>query len=216
MKSSVRIVLIACAIVLCALSPGFAQESGHEEHGGTSTQETREKQGETAENGEHNEAEGHGGRHYHMNDVGIFLGATDEHGHDTEFTWGLEYRRMISKRWAIGGFFDHAGGELRNAILAPSVTWLPVGRLQITAAPGIEFHRGRGSTEGCGCEPHTKSEDPEQIGLVDEDETYFVFRLGAGWNFPVGQNYAITPQINLDLVEGERVWVYGLVFAYAW
>jgi hypothetical protein len=74
----------------------------------------------------------------------------------------------------------------------------------------------RGSSEGVGPAPHTRSEDPEQIGLFDEDETYFVFRLGAGWNFPVSQHYAITPQINLDLVEGERIWVYGLAFAYAW
>lgn len=202
MKSPPLVVITALfSVVLCA-TPSLAQETEQQEHA------------EAAEHEEHGDE--HGGRHWHTNDVGIFLGATDERGHDTEFTWGLEYRRLIAKRWGLGVLFDYAGGELRNAILAPTLTWLPVGRLQILVAPGIEFHRGRGSTEDCGCDPHAKSEDPEQIGLFDEDESYFVFRLGVGWNFAIGQNYAITPQINLDLVEGERVWVYGLAFAYAW
>jgi len=210
-----RTVILAILSILLVASLGAAQETEHQQHSTPPEDEAHEDEhGEVAEHEEHGEQ--HGGRHWHTNDVGIFLGATDEHGHDTEATLGLEYRRIIANRWAIGGLFDYAGGELRNTILAPSLTWLPVGRLQITAAPGIEFHKGRGNTEGCGCDPHTKSEDPDPIGLFDEDETFFVFRLGAGWNFPVGQNYAITPQINLDLVDGEKVWVYGFVFAYAW
>lgn len=209
---------ILMAAVLTILAYGIPSAAQHTEHADeTSEQQSEERHEEHSEEAEHEEhGEEHGGRHWHTNDVGIFLGATDEHGHDTEFTWGLEYRRMFAKRWAIGGLFDYAGGGLRNAFLAPSVTWLPVGRLQLTAAPGVEFHRGRGSSEDCGCTRGFKSDDSGGHGGVDEDATYFVFRLGAGWNFPVGENYAITPQINLDLVEGEKVWVYGLVFAYAW
>jgi hypothetical protein len=209
------LVFAALVSILCHGAPGAAQHTEQAEE--TAAQPAENQHEEHIEEAAHEEhGEEHGGRHWHTNDLGIFLGATDEHGHETEFTWGLEYRRMIAKRWAIGGLFDYAGGELRNMILAPSITWLPVGRLQITAAPGIEFHRGRGSSEDCGCGHALKSAEPDAAGLVDEDETYFVFRLGAGWNFAVGRNYAITPQINLDLVEGEKVWVYGLVFAYAW
>ena len=215
MHLSTRIAALIFISVLLVVFQVQAQETEDQEHGAPAENEAREEaHAEETEHDEHSEK--HGGRHWHTNDVGVFLGATAEHGHETELTWGLEYRRLIARHWGIGVLFDYAGGELRDAILAPSLTWLPVGRLQILAAPGIEFHRGRGSTEGCGCAPHTKSEDPDQIGLADEDETYFVFRLGAGWNFPVGQSYGITPQINLDLVEGEKIWVYGVAFAYAW
>ena len=123
-----------------------------QEHGTTPALETREEEhAEEAEHEEHGESEGHGGSLHHKNDVAIFLGGTDEHGHPTEFTWGLDYKRRVAERWAVGGLFDHAGGSLRNAIVAASVTWLPVGKLSLTAAPGIEFHRGRSSNEGCGC-----------------------------------------------------------------
>jgi hypothetical protein len=215
MKFSRFLLFAVFVSILVYGPPATAQHTEHaEEMVAHATEDQTEEHAEEAAHEEHGEE--HGGRHWHTNDVGIFLGATDEHGHDTELTWGLEYRRLIAKRWGLGVLFDYAGGELRNAILAPTLTWLPVGRLQILMAPGIEFHRGRAATEDCGCDPHGKSEDPEQIGLFDEDETYFVLRIGAGWNFAVGQNYAITPQINLDLVEGEKVWVYGLAFAYAW
>jgi hypothetical protein len=100
--------------------------------------------------------------------------------------------------------------------VAASVTWLPVGNLTLTAAPRIEFHQGRGAPPGCGCAGTSKSEDPDQIGLFDEDATYFVMRFWVGWGFPIGQSYAIEPQVNLDLVEGEKVWVYGVNFIYAW
>jgi len=203
------------SLLLCA-TPSLAQEAEHEEHGATPAHEARdEEHGDVAENEKHGEERG--GRPHHANDFCIFLGATDEHGHDTELTWGIDYRRMVAKRWAVGGLFDYAGGELRNAILAASVTWLPVGRLQLLVAPGIEFHRRRGSSSGgCGCDGRALRDESGGHSQIDEDATYFVFRLGAGWNFPVGHHYAITPEINLDLVEGERVWVYGLVFAYAW
>lgn len=56
----------------------------------------------------------------------------------------------------------------------------------------------------------------EETGEADQDATYFVFRLGVGWVFPIGQSYAIEPQLNLDLVNGEKVWVYGVNFIYAW
>ena len=105
---------------------------------------------------------------------------------------------------------------MRNAIIAASVTWMSDFGLTLTAAPGIEFHKGRSSNEGCGCSGSTKSEEAGEDGEADEDGTYFVLRLGVGWGFPIGENYAIEPQVNLDLVEGEKVWVYGVNFIYAW
>ena len=208
-----RMVILVLFSILLVASLGAAQEAEHQERGTPPEHEAHEEEhAEEAEHEEHGEVEGHGGRPHHKNDFAIFLGGTDEHGHPTEFTWGLDYKRRVAEHWAVGGLFDYAGG-LRNAIVAVSATWLPVGNLTLTAAPGIEFHQGRSSNEGCGCVGSDKS---EETGEADEDATYFVFRLGVGWGFPIGQSYAIEPQVNLDLVNGEKVWVYGANFIYAW
>ena len=216
MKTPALVVIAALFSMALWVMPSLAQEAEHEEHGSTPAHEAHEEEhGEAAEHEEH--GEGHGGRPHHANDFAVFLGATDEHGHDTELTWGLDYRRMVADHWAVGALFDYAGGDLRNAILAATVTWFPVGGLQLLAGPGIEFHRGRGAADGgCDCHEAFKSEATDPHGEFDEDATYFVFRLGIGWGFPIGRHYGITPQVNLDLVEGERVWVYGLSFTYAW
>ena len=217
MNRSTQLMIPAILVILLGGLQGAAQEAEHSEHGATPAKEAHEEvHAEEAEHQEHGEAEGHGGRPHHKNDFAIFLGGTDEHGHPTEFTWGLDYKRRVAKRWAVGGLFDYAGGSLRNSIVAASVTWWPVARLTLTAAPGIEFHNGRSSKNSCGCGGSTQSEEPEEHGEADEDATYFVLRLGVGWGFPIGESYAIEPQINLDLVEGEKVWVYGLNFIYAW
>lgn len=210
-----RTVILALFSILLVASLGAAQEAEHEEHGTPPEHEVHgEDHAEETENEEHGEE--HGERPHHLNDFSIFLGATDEHGHETELTWGLDYRRVIAHRWAVGALFDYAGGDLRNAIFAASITWFPVGRLQLTAAPGIEFHRARGSTDDCGCGGALKSEDPDQTDHFDEDARYFLFRLGAGWHFPVGRAYGIVPNVNVDFVDGEKVLVYGVNFAFAW
>jgi len=216
MSRNTHLMILAILVVLVGALPVTAQEAEHTENDAPPEQTTHEEeQAEEAEHEEHGKAEGHGGRSHHKNDAAIFLGGTDEHGHPTEFTWGLDYKRRVAEHWAVGGLFDYAGG-LRNAIVAASVTWWHGAGLSLTAAPGIEFHRGRSSSEGCDCGGSTESEETGEHGEADEDATYFVVRLGVGWGFPIGESYIVEPQVNLDLVEGEKVWVYGVNFIYAW
>jgi hypothetical protein len=162
---------------------------------------------EHATHDEHAEAAGHHGsdEHHFKNGLSVFLGATDEPGHGTEFTIGGEYGRALSPNWTVGGLIDWAAGDQRNLVIAPAVWWKPFGKgLLLLAAPGIEWHDGRGGT----VDHHLKAEEPE----VDEDETFFVMRLGVGYSFHVGSRYGVIPQVNLDLVDGHEVWVYGVAF----
>ena len=151
------------------------------------------------------EAEPHGEEAHHFkNGLSLFLGATNEHGHGTEGTWGLEYGRAISPRWTVGGLIDYAGGGQRNLVIAPAVFWKPLGGgFVLLAAPGIEYHNGRGEVD------HHLF---KAAAAEDKDETYFVFRLGAAYYFHVGSRYGIGPTVNLDLVNGHEVWVYGVNF----
>jgi len=178
-----------------------------------SDQEQVTQEAEHAKAAEHGDSGGHeadshsGHLRAHKNEIAIFVGGTDEHGHDTEFTWGLDYKRRVAERWALGMLFDYAGGGLRNAVLAPSVSFWPpgLGNLQLLAAPGVEFHQGR---DGGG---HEKAEEG---GGADKDATYFLFRLGIAYDIHLGERFGIVPMVNLDFVNNEEVWVYGFAFTY--
>ena len=180
---------------------GFA-EAVHDDHGESA------EQAENAEHGEHaEEAEHHGeGHHEYKNGLAIFLGVTNEPGHGDEGTWGLDYARSLSDTWAVGGLIDYAGGDQRNLIIAPMVVWKPFGSgLAFTAAPGLEYHKGRGAD----ADPHVLKADSNG---EDSDEKYFVMRFGAAYWFHVGSRYGIGPNVNLDLVDSHEVWVYGVSF----
>ena len=197
MNSNHRILIGTLAIVLFFTLPGSAQETGHGEHAQAPEAETVQEHSSSAEHDEHAEFK---------NELVLFLGATDESGHPSEFTWGLEYIYEISHRWGIGAFVDYAGGSLRNAAIGVPFVYNPGGQWFLMAAPGIEYHNGRGdSVEGHKAEAH---------GETDENEKYFLFRLGVSYSVPIGEHYSVLPAVYLDLVKGEEVWVYGLNFAY--
>jgi hypothetical protein len=180
-----------------AAHPGEDQKHGqHEEHA------EHGEHAEQAEAAEHHEAAGH----HHKHELALFLGATDEPGHDPEFSLGFEYEYRFAPRWGIGGLFDYAGGELRNTVLGIPVYWHPGGGWKLIAAPGLEHHNGRNGESGA----HAKS---DAHGEADKDETYFLIRLGVAYDIHIGSRYGLAPAINLDLVNNEEVWVYGLNFA---
>jgi len=198
-----RVVGVGPLILALVAMPALAVENDDEHH-------AREAEhGDAAEHAENVEQEGEHSSHHSRdfkNEVALFLGGTEEHGHDTEFTWGLDYKRRIAERWAVGALFDYAGGDLRNAVLAPMVAFLPgLGNLQLLAAAGVEFHQGRG---GGG---HQKS---GEAGEADQDATYFLFRVGVGYDIHLGESFGLVPTINLDFVNNEEVWVYGLAVTY--
>ena len=175
----------------------------HDEHG-----EAAAHDGEGAHSGHHD-------RSHLKNEFAVFLGATDEEGHATQFTWGFDYKRRVADRVAVGAFMDHAGGDLRNSLVGALVVWWPVGNLELYAGPGIEFHDGR-NQDGDGGDGGHDGHDEEGHGGPDANATYFAFRIGAGWDFHIGQNYGIVPTVALDLVDGEQVWVYGIAATYGW
>lgn len=186
--------MVAILVVTVGVWPGTAvAEEEHSEH---------------AEAVEHAEgAEEHGEAHPdYKNGLALFLGVTDEPGHGTDGTVGLEYTYELSERWGIGGILDYAGPDQRNLVVAPAVFWSPWGGgLTFLAAPGVEFHNGRGEAEH-----HLLKSEGDEEG--DPDETFFVMRFGVAYWFHVGSRYGIAPAVDLDLVDGEEVWVYGVNF----
>jgi len=188
------------AIVLVSGGPAVAQDSA---------EAPREDHGDAVE---HSESAGHeehtAGKHkIYKNSLGVFLGVTDEAGHDLEGTWGIEYTRNFSEKWGIAAVAEYAGGELRNTVLIAQGIWRPWGGLEFFAGPGVEHHDGRTPREF-----HEKSSSE---GGPDKDENYFIFRVGTGYHIHLSHRVGLAPAVYLDLVDGEKVWVYGLNIAYA-
>ena len=129
--------------------------------------------------------------------VGVFLGFTDEEGHDPEFTQGLEYSYRVNPSWSVGVMVEYAGGEMRNDVAAVPFSWFPHAGWFFRAGPGIEYHNGR---------------DTAPTG-EDLDERNFLFKIGGGYEFELGRRFILAPNYNLDFVDGEHVSVYGLSFA---
>lgn len=109
----------------------------------------------------------------------------------------------------MGGLFEYTDG-LRNTIFAVPFYWHPGGSWKLIAAPGVEFHNGRGEA----VTPHKSEGGEEGHGEADEDETYFLFRIGVAYDIHLGGSWGLAPAVDLDFVEGERVLVYGVSLTY--
>ena len=44
--------------------------------------------------------------------------------------------------------------------------------------------------------------------------TYFLFRVGLAYDIHLDERFGMAPGVNLDFVNGEEVWVYGLTLTY--
>ncbi|MEO1078432.1 MAG: hypothetical protein AAFY29_02680 [Pseudomonadota bacterium] len=115
--------------------------------------------------------------------LGLFLGETSEDRRGS-FTLGLEYEYRISPELGLGLTAEHIGGDFdTNVFVVPIARHY--GPWKVYAGPGVERRDG------------------ENEGLL---------RVGVEYGFHFG-DYEISPQIDFDWVDGERLFVVGVVFA---
>ena len=131
----------------------------------------------------------------HRNAVELFLGGvteTDESA--TGFGVGLGYVRHLSTMWSLGVAGELSTSEVsRDWLITIPVYFKPTGGLVLWTGPVIE-----GSDEA-----------PEDGG-DSERATNLGVRFGTAWEFEVGERFTLSPEVNLDLVDGSSTWVYGL------
>ena len=120
--------------------------------------------------------------------IELFLGNTHEDGEDG-FSVGLSYEYRLSQLFGIGGIVESASGVLREWVLAVPLFLHPYKGWRFLVAPGVDI--------------------PE-----DEGDNEFLFRVGAAYEFEIGEKWAITPEFNVDFVDNSEVFVYGLSFGY--
>ena len=102
--------------------------------------------------------------------------------------------------------YDHE----ETTLLVAALFWRPFGqRFQVFGGPGIEY---------VDAEHHAAPETPVPLssaaaGHDGDDDSEFAFRLGAGYEVPLGR-FSLTPLVTADLIDGRTTWVYGVAFGY--
>jgi len=141
----------------------------------------------------------HGEQHHHMNHIAFLVGNAKEEQedghHESGGMWGIEYiRQIVNEHWRIGAAFEmetFGDNHDRYGVLAFPVSYFVTPSWRVFVAPGLEFGE------------HWKSED----GMI---------RLGTGYTFELTERFSITPEAQVDFVEGgKEVYVLSLAFGLA-
>jgi hypothetical protein len=129
------------------------------------------------------EAHGEGAEHG-KHALGPFIGVTRENGESRE-TIGIEYSYRINTRWSVGGVIERAERDKHSTLAIVFAHWWPYKGLYLGAGVGRK--------------------DPGE-------ERENTFRATLGYEFELGGGWGISPQANLDVIEGhENEEVYGIV-----
>ena len=128
----------------------------------------------------------HGAEHvHHPNVLGLFLGVTGEDRRDADFTVGIEYERLINKSFGIGGIIEYASGDHDFWVFAVPIAY-HIGAWKWYVASGVEKEKGHSNE--------------------------LLFRVGVEYGFEVG-DFEIAPQFDVDFVDGDKEYVFGVVIA---
>ena len=132
---------------------------------------------------EHESASVHHAAHdFHPNFLGMFVGVTSEARREKGIALGIEYERRLNKSFGIGLLAEYTSGDLDFWVYAVPFAY-HTGRWKFYIAPGIE-------------DGHDGSES--------------LIRIGAEYAYEVGA-WEISPQLDWDFVDGEQVFVLGVV-----
>ncbi|UCG67222.1 MAG: hypothetical protein JSW12_09655 [Deltaproteobacteria bacterium] len=118
----------------------------------------------------------------------LFVGDTHEHGEDG-FTVGLTYEYRLNELFGIGGFAEYTGGHFDKWSAGVPLFMRPYGEFRFAFAPGFEHNH---------------------------DEEEFLFRAGVAYEFKLSDPWVLVPELNVDFVDGEEVYVFGLAIGFGY
>ena len=115
-------------------------------------------------------------------ELAVFVGGVHNSENEDAFSVGLEYEYRLNEAWGIGGIVDYADLDPGETVAAVPLYFHITEAWKVFAAPGVS---------------HTS----------DDDE--FLVRLGTAYSFEFSR-LSVSPALNIDLLDGEEVFVYGV------
>jgi len=120
---------------------------------------------------------------FHPNLLALFVGVTYEGSSENDLALGIEYERRLNESFGVGVLAEHTFGDLDFWVYAVPFAY-HTGRWKFYVAPGVED--GKHGSES-------------------------LVRLGGEYAFEVGA-WEISPQLDVDFVDGDEVLVLGVTF----
>lgn len=211
-SSWLGVAVMLAAVLLASPVALVAEEHGTSEGQHEATGESHEASGEEdAASEEHGEAHGEE-HHLHKHHFAVILSSTEaveEHGDthngdghgephsegsssgkdDPDFTVGFDYERRLTQLFGVGGMIDWVVEGRREFLLGPIAFLHPFAGSKFWLAPLAERVRETGDWD-------------------------LVWRIGAGWDFPIGKSgkYTISPNVSYDITDEHELWVLGVAF----
>jgi hypothetical protein len=133
------------------------------------------------------------------NHLDVFAGGTlggDERGDGREAataTVGIGYERRLSRLVSIGFLSELSSGERRDHVGIVPITFRPMDRAQFVLGLGWE----RATVVG-----------------EEQDEIQGLVRFGFGYELEVLPRQTVTPEIAMDVVDGEKLFVFGVTIGW--
>jgi hypothetical protein len=118
---------------------------------------------------------------YHENLVAVFIGVAAEERRESGLALGLEYERRLNSKFGIGVLAEHTFGDIDANVYALPLAF-HTGPWKFYVAPGIE---------------------DSELGKEN------LLRVGGEYGFEVG-HWEVSPQIDIDFVDGDSIYVIGV------
>ena len=122
--------------------------------------------------------------------------------HNTEkngFTAGGDYEFRFVRQFGVMATGEYVGGGFREDLFALTAVVHPWHGLKLQAGPGFEHELNRHEVAG-----EAGSE------VLHHEATRKLLRIGGGYDIEVGKHMTIGPDIAVDFLKGEKVFVYGI------
>ncbi len=123
---------------------------------------------------------------FHRNWAAVFLGVTSEDRRGSNPALGIEYARHLSRAFAIGGIVEYTFSDDEFWVLAVPFAYR-TGPWKFYVAPGFEVEE---LSDGMG-------------------DSELLLRIGGEYAFEIGK-LEIAPQIDVDFVDSDTVFVFGV------
>jgi hypothetical protein len=146
-------------------------------------------------------AQEEGSAEFHRHHFGGLLAGS----HNSErngFTTGGDYEFRFVRHFGVMATGEYVGGGFREDLFAFTAVVHPWKGLKLQAGPGFDHELKKKEAAEAGAE------------LMHHDSTRGLFRIGLGYDVEVGRHMTIGPDFALDILKGDKVFVYGITIGF--
>lgn len=134
---------------------------------------------------------------HHRHHIAFLAGGSHNTKKDGD-TFGADYEYRFTHRLGVLTTYEHVGGDFREDLMAFTAAWHPWKGLRLVAGPGFD----REPRESEGLHEHAPAETSKR--------TRGLFRVGGGYDIHLPHGFTIGPDLAVDILRGEKVFVYGV------